>query len=410
MKTIKLLISSIFFVIFVIYSNSQNRVLNIYNNGNIIYSCNITEIDSVKVEFTSTNDNDNNENPEIGEYVPTAYWEVGSTACKAGETFSFSGKYWTEDGYTPDHSEVWYSVVRSQESSASLKLAGTLMSYTKAVAEEDTVRTSQSIASFPHADAVWDGYEFVITGTVPTSRALAPLKWAPKVWDEVAEERFNSYFPAGFADEFKEEVLKQIVQDANYSALRKVFCDYPFTNEQVTAVNAAFSVNLPLLPDTIISKPDAAVAAGTYKSDLWYTTTEDSNDAVVGYYYITIAEDGSSVINEITAEEIVKDNSGNLVYTGDTTKRAYKRYASAEWVLCRYDDDQGAIVSTVRAEYIPAFAKLLECIPFEAWINDNTEGYAISFNRSYFLDAEFRVYDTFGNVGKAYDKYKININ
>ena len=132
------------------------------------------------------------DNMQIGEYVPTAYWEVGSTACKAGETFSFSGKYWTEDGYTPDHSEVWYSVVRSQESSASLKLAGTLMSYTKAVAEEDTVRTSQSIASFPHADAVWDGYEFVITGTVPTSSTLAPLKWAPKVWDEVTVDRFNS--------------------------------------------------------------------------------------------------------------------------------------------------------------------------------------------------------------------------
>ena len=31
------------------------------------------------------------DNMQIGEYVPTAYWEVGSTACKAGETFSFSG-------------------------------------------------------------------------------------------------------------------------------------------------------------------------------------------------------------------------------------------------------------------------------------------------------------------------------
>ena len=28
-----------------------------------------------------------------GQEVPVAYWEVGSTACPAGESFSFQGKY-----------------------------------------------------------------------------------------------------------------------------------------------------------------------------------------------------------------------------------------------------------------------------------------------------------------------------
>lgn len=352
------------------------------------------------------------DNMQIGEYVPTAYWEVGSTACKAGETFSFSGKYWTEDGYTPDHSEVWYSVVRSQESSASLKLAGTLMSYTKAVAEEDTVRTSQSIASFPHADAVWDGYEFVITGTVPTSSTLAPLKWAPKVWDEVAEERFNSYFPAGFADEFKEEVLKQIVQDANYSALRKVFCDYPFTNEQVQAVNDEFGVFLPLLTEEILADEDPQ-AAVTYKSDLWYTTTASTEKPViVAYYYTTIAEDGSSVLNRVENESVTVDEKGNTIYQIDaeTSVKVYPIYDSADWVLCIYDDNQGSIVSTVKDEYIPAFSKLLEVITFDEWIANGTDGYAISFNRSYKLNARFKVYDTAGNEGVAYDTYTISVN
>lgn len=346
----------------------------------------------------------------VGEYVPTVYWQLGSTACKAGESFSFTGQYWTEEGYTPDHSEVWYSEIREQTSTASVKLAGTLLNHTKAISEVDTVRISNKKAEFPHSEAIWDGHEYAITGLVPTSSTLAPLKWSPKVWDETAVKRFNDYFPAGFDTDFKAEVIEKLQQDAYYSALRKVFCDYYFSNEQVGAVNTEFSVNLPILPDTIISKSDAAVAAGTYKSDLWYTTTEDSNDAVVGYYYITIAEDGSSVINEITAEETVKDDAGNLVYIGDTTKRAYKRYASAEWVLCRYDDDQGAIVSTVRAEYIPAFAKLLEVITFDEWIANGKDGYAISFDRSYKLNAQFRVVDTAGNVGIAYDKHTVSIN
>lgn len=351
------------------------------------------------------------DNMQIGEYVPTAYWEVGSTACKAGETFSFSGKYWTEEGYTPDHTEVWYSVVRSQESSASLKLAGTLMSYTKAVTEEDTVRTSQSIASFPHSDAVWDGYEFVITGTVPTSSTLAPLKWAPKEWNEVAVERFNSYFPAGFEDEFKEEVLKQIVQDANYSALRKVFCDYAFTNDQVQAVNDEFGVFLPLLTEEILADEDPQ-AAVTYKSDLWYTTTASTEKPViVAYYYITIAEDGSSVLNRVESESVVVDDKGNTTYQlGETAVKVYPIYDSAEWVLCIYDDNQGAIVSTVKDEYIPAFSKLLEVITFDEWIANGTDGYAISFNRSYKLNARFKVYDTAGNEGVAYDAYTISVN
>lgn len=350
------------------------------------------------------------DNAAIGEYVPNVYWELGSTACKAGESFSFSGKYWTEDGYTPDHSEVWYSEIREQTSTASVKLAGTLLSYTKTVSEVDTVRIAAKKAEFSHEDAVWDGFEYVITGLVPTSSTLSPLKWSPKVWDEITVKRFESYFPDSFDVQFKKEVIGYLQKDSYYSALRKVYCDYYFTNEQVQAVNNEFGVDLPLLPDTIISKPDAKTAAGTYKSDLWYTTTEDSKSAVVGYYYITIAEDGSSVINEISEAETMKDEAGNLVYTGDVTKRAYRRYDSAPWVLCRYDDDQGAIVSTVRAEYIPAFAKLLEVITFDQWIENGKDGYAISFDRKYSLNAQFRVIDNAGNVGIAYDKHTVTIN
>lgn len=342
----------------------------------------------------------------VGEYVPTTYWELGSTACKAGESFSFSGKYWTEDGYTPDHSEVWYSEIREQTSTASVKLAGTLLSYTQTVTEVDTVRIATKKAEFPHSDAVWDGYEYVINGQVPTTSTLAPLKWSPMEWNETAISEFNNYFPAGFENDFKKKVVSMLQEDAYYDALRKVFCDYYFINDSVSAVNEAYGVELPLLPDTIVSKPDASVAAGSYKSDLWYANVEKC----VGYYYITIAEDGSSVINEITVEETIKDDAGNLVYTGDVTKRAYERYDSSPWVLCIYDDNLGSIVTTVRDEYIPAFAKLLESITFDEWTANGKDGYAISFDRKYMLNTQFRVVDTAGNVGVAYDKYTVSIN
>ena len=363
--------------------------------------------------FTSCEKNDPMaDNMQIGEYVPTAYWEVGSTACKAGESFTFSGKYWTEKGYTPDHTEVWYSVTRAQESSASVKLAGTLLNYTMTVAEEDTVRTSLSIASFPHANAEWDGYEYVITGAVPTSSTLAPMKWSPKEWDEVAEKRFNEYFPAGFEKAFKDEVLALIVKDSYYSALRKVFCDYPFTNEQVQAINDEFGVFLPLLTEEILADEDPQ-AAVTYKSDLWYTTTaSDEKPVIVAYYYTTIDEEGNSILNRVESEQVTTDDRGNKVYyiDAETSVKVFAIYDSAEWVQCIYDDNQGTIVSTVKAEYVPAFAKLLEVITFDEWVANGTDGYAVSFSRNYSLISSFKVFDTADNVGVAYDTYTISIN
>ena len=43
---------------------------------------------------------------EVGQAVPAVYWEVGSTSCKAGDAFSFQGKYTVSEGRTPLRSEA----------------------------------------------------------------------------------------------------------------------------------------------------------------------------------------------------------------------------------------------------------------------------------------------------------------
>ncbi len=344
-----------------------------------------------------------------GQVVPTVYWELGSTACKAGDAFNFSGKYWTEEGYTVDHSEVWYSVVRTQESTASAKLAGSLMSFTKAVGEVDTVRTMLKVAEYPHSQAEWDGYEFVLTGSVPTSSTLSPLRWAPAdKWDELAQTRFNSYFPEKFAEEFNAEVVALIMKESSYSALRKVFCDYPFTNEQVAAVNATYGVELPLLTDEVLAGD--AQAAVTFKSDAWYATTEADAKAIIAYYHTTIDAEGNAVANMVDKADVTIDENGNPVYNVDATIKLYPVYDSAPWVFCRYDDDKGAILSTVKAEYLPAFTDLMKLIKFEEWVYSATDGYAVAFNRKYDLKAQFKVFDNAGNVGVAYDTHSVQIN
>lgn len=328
-----------------------------------------------------------NEVAPIGQEVPACYWALNSTVCKAGDEFTFNGKYSTSPEHTPDHAEVWYQIVRSEEASVLSKLGGTALGYTHKVTATDTVRTYQSMAKFPHSAAVWNGHEFILDGAVPVSRTLSPVKWADIAeWDQA---NFDAYFPEGFAEGFLKTVVGYLTDessaDSYYNSLRSVYISYDFTNEQFLAVG---------LPEIDMDQPEAD------KSDQWFSTTEAKEDAIVGYYYYTV-ENGVSIVNEISIEE-------NETFTGAPT---YPVYKSSEWLFCRYDDNMGAITTSIRKEWLPKFRALIEQIPFQDWIYDTANAcYKVDFSRSYSLDAQFRVYDTEGNEGRAYDVLTVSIN
>lgn len=343
---------------------------------------------------TSCDKHDIFKNGTTGERVPTTYWELGSTTCKAGEAFTFKGKYYTEDGHVPDRSEIWYSVIRDESAAATVKLAGNL-SYTQTVTDNRVLRENQSIAVFPHAEAVYSEEDkaFVINSTVGTSATLAPLSWTnPEEWDQ---ERFDGYYPQGFTDEFCAKVVDYLTKDSlYYNNLRTVYINYPFTNEQFAEINAKYGLKFPTDIKTT-SESDAS----SDKSDRWFATKTADESKIVGYYYITVNDLGQTIIHEVAKDYVNPDV--NL----------YPVYESAPWVFCRYNDDAGAILETVRAEYIPAFKELLGSIAFKDWIYDSSEKvYSIAFKREYSLESQFRVYDTEGNEGIAADTRVISLN
>lgn len=353
--------------------------------------------------LTSCGDRDIlNDVVDAGQAVPTAYWEVGSTTAKAGETFTFQGKYNVEPGKQVAYSEVWYRVKRDESAAATVKLGGASFAYTKTYSATDTLRSYQPIARFDHSLAEWDGYEFVVKGEVGVSRTLSPVAWADaENWDQ---ERFDSYYPKGFASEFCDEVIKYLTADSTYySALRTVYINYPFTNEQIKEVNAKCNVSL---PDNIdMTKDDQGVAE---KSDLWYFTSVASENAITGYYYTQVDAAGNTVVYEIAKDAPTFGEDGKATYNGAS---CYPVYDAAPWVFCRYDDDLGAVISTVRADYLKAFAELLKVVKFQEWIYDSSDqAYKIDFSRKYSLDAQFRVYDTDGQEGIANDVRVISIN
>lgn len=323
------------------------------------------------------------DNGELGQQLPTVIWELGSTVCKAGENVNFKLQYYPAPGKVITHSEVWAAVTRSETANATVKLTSTL-AYTKTYAKDDTVRSSQLVQSYDHSLAMWDehGYEFVLNASFPTSQTLVPVSWvSPNIWDQ---EKFESYYPADFQKEFVSTVIDYLTVDSTYyNDLRHVYVNYDFKKEQFEALNAKYSINFPVETDN------------ANKSDLWYTNTEK----VVGKYYLTIVGD-KTICHEIPLDQDPPE--------GTTT---YDVYDSSFWVFCRYSDDVGRAITSVRAQYMPYMKDLISLISFPEWIYNSAEKtYTVGFNRAYKLIPTVKVYDDKNKVGTDTDTKIIDLN
>lgn len=321
------------------------------------------------------------DNGELGQVLPTVDWEQGSTVVKAGRYATFKGKYYTTAEKAIDHSEVWCLIKREQTATATSKLT-TSLAYTKNYSLTDTVRSSQMVATYAHSKAEWDGYEYVLADSFPTSRTLAPVTWVnPSEWDQ---EKFDSYYPSTFQQEFTAYMVNALTKDSTYyNDLRNVYINYNFPIGLFEQLNAQYGIDFPT--DTITAD----------KSNNWFTT-----DEVDHYYYITVAEDGTAVYHEIAEVSAAP--------AGANVQAVYK---SAFWLFSRYSDDTGGKITTVRRQYMPYFKSLIETIPFTSWIyNTADKAYTVNFNRTYYLEPEFRVYDTDGKVGVTTDNKEVTLN
>ena len=321
------------------------------------------------------------DNGELGQVLPTVDWEQGSTVVKAGRYAPFKGKYYTTAEKAIDHSEVWCLIKREQTATATSKLT-TSLAYTKNYSLTDTVRSSQMVATYAHSKAEWDGYEYVLADSFPTSRTLAPVTWVnPSEWDQ---EKFDSYYPSTFQQEFTTYMVNALTKDSTYyNDLRNVYINYNFPIGLFEQLNAQYGIDFPT--DTITAD----------KSNNWFTT-----DEVDHYYYITVAEDGTAVYHEIAEESAAP--------AGANVQAVYK---SAFWLFSRYSDDTGGKITTVRRQYMPYFKSLIETIPFTSWIyNTADKAYTVNFNRTYYLEPEFRVDDTDGKVGVTTDNKEVTLN
>lgn len=270
------------------------------------------------VAFTSCEKHDPfDDHMEPGQIVPTCYWEVGSTAVKAGEEFSFTGKYYAEDGNVPAESQVWYSVNQADEATATLKLCSGY-SYTQTVALTEEIRSTQAMATFDHSLAQWDGYEFVIIGKVPTSSTLSAVNWNPKVWDQ---DNFDRYFPENFADSFMTVVKTNLLDETGTfpAALKSTYVNYEgFTNEFMGQINTDYSVNFPT------DAEDGVV--GKTKSDFWHFIADTDGKSV--------RSSGVKAYRNVAGEDLFYVNFDSLkAETNYGTRNKVNRLNPADYAL-----------------------------------------------------------------------------
>lgn len=321
------------------------------------------------------------DNMDIGQVVPTVSWELSDVA-KAGGYVSFKAKYYTNSEHSIDHCEVWGLVTRSTSAAATCRLT-TSLSYTKTVNSTDTVRTSVLLARFDHSKAEWDGHEYVLVDSFQVSSTLAPINWVdPEVFDE---DRFNMYYPETFQQEFIDHVVEYLTRDSvYYNDLRNIYINYDFTAEQFDELNAKYGLSIPF--DTEASE----------KSKLWYVNTE----VVDHYYYITVNDAGVKTEHEISTAD-----------QAPAGVNVYEVYESSPWVYCRYSDDTGGRITSVRKQYMPFWKDLINMIPFQDWIyNSSDKNYSVNFTRNYTLYPTFRVFDETGKVGKDTETKQISLN
>ena len=175
---------------------------------------------SFGLAFSSCEINDQVDNiVRVGYQAPHIYWELPSTSVAAGDPVAFLAQYYVVDkDVNVDHLEVWYNVNEKVQTSVTCPLLSTFK-FAMTSEKVNLSREFQKIESFNHQTNLWDSTRkaFVLDSAFVTSKTLRTVEW-----NEVKDfdnQKFATLFPANFATQFKDSMLKQM-KVADY---RKMF-------------------------------------------------------------------------------------------------------------------------------------------------------------------------------------------
>ena len=301
------------------------------------------------------------ENTITGAVGPETYWTVESSAVKAGTGMGFTAQYYSTVKDI-DHSEVWYDLWEKVDKMVSCPLIKSFSyNYTSSVTEQK--RVLQTVQSYEHSDDLWNDSlrAFELKDVFPVSYTLAPVAWKnPK--DTIGfAKNVNAYFGESFAKEFKDGLTPKMT----YSAYLDVF------------------KGLSLLDSTYIQ---------------WMTDS-------------TFDKNSNTWKKHFKEYETVLDTVGTYLDSVPVTEETRFGLDTVDWIVSTEYIVNAWVDSTqyVYTQIMDAVAKIWDTkVSFQDLIL-GTDGYAIEYQQSFYINAEFRAYDDTGTYSST-DSKEISIN
>lgn len=304
------------------------------------------------------------ENTITGAVGPETYWTIESAAVKAGESMNFVGQYYSSVEEL-DHSEVWYDLHMKEDKMVSCPLIKSISySFTSSTVAQQ--RVLQTIQSYPHDENLWvDSLSaYVLNESFPVSGTLAPVAWKNPQDTVGFAKNLNAYFGETFAKEFKDGLTPKLnTEPLNYAAYMEVL------------------KGLSLLDTATLN---------------WMTdSTFDKNSATWKKHFkeYECTWDIEKIIERIDSTWKKQGRDGGY-WVYDT--------------VFRFD-------STL-VDKIPVYDSIAQRVQ-KLWEDSvdfydlilGPDGYAIEYNKNFFINAELRVYDKKGTYSRT-DSKEVSIN
>lgn len=182
-------------------------------------------------------------NTITGAVGPEAYWEVESSAVKAGGQMGFTTQYYSAVEEI-DHSEVWYSLSQTVDKVVTCSW----LTYSETSSIKTKQRELQQIADYPHLQEYWSDslHAYTFASTFPVSGTLSPIAWVQPA--EFDADRMVNYFGKDYMENFKAAVKEKMT----FSVYSQKYPELGFMEDFKLYTDSSYDWNIS--PDSTIAK------------------------------------------------------------------------------------------------------------------------------------------------------------
>lgn len=347
------------------------------------------------------------DNTITGAVGPETYWVINSSMVKAGSNMGFTGQYYSSVK-TIDHSEVWYDLWEKEDKMVSCALVKAFkMTISSSMTEQK--RVLQTISSYPHSEDLWNDSlsAYMLTAEFPVSNTLAPITWVNPTDTVGFAKNLSFYFPSPdstrtFQQYFKDSVTALMNPDdstRNYAAYNEVFGGLGLITDTITPNNRDTIPYLKWMVDSTFDENTYVWKKHFKKYDSIFSTTEFANefyglDTTWNRKYNKKTKEWDTILVEVVFNEETQKYDSIYWTSIDSLFRTYPLLDHMEYVYPKIMER----VDRLWKDSVSFMNLIL-----------GAEGYAVEYKKSYYINAELRVYDDAGTYSKT-DSKEITIN